>query len=492
MKIVIIGAGIGSLATANLLARDGHEVHIFEKNSWLGGRASTRKQDGFTFDTGPSWYLMPEVFRRYYELLGVSVDDELTLTRLSPAYKVFFEHDAPITITTNADQDGATFEAIEPGAGTQLKKYVEKSNKIYRLSIAHFLYSNFSSVFDIFNIQLLKQAPAMLRLALTPLHRYVSRFVKHRRLQQILEYPMVFLGTSPFKAPALYSLMSALDFKEGVFYPDGGIYRVINSLVAIGKRSGVHYHLNSPVAHINTSGHKTSGVTLATGKIISADIVISNADLHFTETELIDSPHRSYPESYWHHKEASPSALLLYIGVKGKLPQFTHHNLLFVDDWRENFSAIYHNKQPPAKASMYICKPSETDPDVAPEGHENIFVLIPLPAGNTIKDSELPKLKYQYLTQIKNMTGVDLAEHVVTESLYSPQDFSRDFHAWQSSMLGVSHRLTQSAFFRTKNKSKKIDNLYYVGANTLPGIGLPMCLISAELVYERITKEQPS
>lgn len=489
MKIVVIGAGIGGLAVANLLARDGHEVHVFEKNSWLGGRAGIRKQDGFRFDTGPSWYLMPDVFRRYYELFGLSIDDELTLTRLSPAYKVFFEHDAPITITSDTEQDSATFESIEPGAGTMLKQYVEKSNTIYRLSITHFLYSNFSSLGDILNSRLLRHVPAMLKLALTPLHRYVSHFVKDRRLQQILEYPMVFLGTSPFKAPAIYSLMSALDFKEGVFYPDGGIYRVIESLVSIGKRHGVQYHLNTPVTHINTTGKKTSGVTLASGETVSADIVISNADLHFTETALIDPAHRSYPESYWRNKEASPSALLLYIGVKGKLPQLTHHNLLFVDDWRENFSAIYDDKQPPDKASIYLCKASETDPGVAPAGHENIFVLIPLPAGNTITDADLPGLKDKYLAQIKHMTGVDLTQQVVTEAVYAPSDFSRDFHAWQSSMLGVSHRLTQSAFFRTKNKSKKLDTLYYVGANTLPGIGLPMCLIGAELVYQRIKKE---
>ncbi len=492
MKIIIIGAGIGGMATANLLAQDGHEVHVFEKNSWLGGRTGRLEQDGFTFDTGPSWYLMPEVFKRYFSLLDIDIDKQLPLTRLSPAYKVFFENHQPITITSNLRKDAETFESIEPGAGNALVRYIEKGDEIYQLSIGHFLYSNFNKVSDFINATLLKHSRRMAQLAFTPLHTYVSKFVHDQRLQQILEYPTVFLGTSPFNAPAIYSLMSALDFREGVFYPKGGIYSIIELLVKSGKKRNVHYRLNSTVSRILVKNHKATAVVLDNGDSVDADIVISNTDLRFTETQLLSPPHQSYPARYWHKKEAGPSALLLYLGIKEKLPSLEHHNLLFVDAWKENFDAIYKTKQAPEKASIYIGKSSASDTSVAPKHHENVFVLIPLPSGNAINDKDIPKLTNNYLEQIKQMTGVDLTKNVVSQAQFTPHDFSNTYHAWQSSMLGQSHRLTQSAFFRTKNKSKRLTNLYYVGANTLPGIGLPMCLISAELVYNRINEDHVS
>jgi phytoene desaturase len=284
--------------------------------------------------------------------------------------------------------------------------------------------------------------------------------------------------------------MSALDFNEGVFYPKGGIYTIIKSLVEIGKKNGVNYHFNSPVHKIIVSNGKASGVQLEDGTVHAADVVISNADLHFTETKLLDRPDQTYPETYWQTKEASPSALLLYLGIKGKLPEFEHHNLLFVDDWRGNFDAIYQTKQAPEKASMYICKPSQSDPLVAPVGDENVFVLVPLPAGIELDATQTRQLTDHYLDQIKSMTGVDLASRTITSSTFGPNDFATKYYSWQSSMLGQSHKLTQSAFFRTRNVSKKVKNLYYVGGNTMPGIGLPMCLISAELIYKRLAGDR--
>lgn len=485
--VIIIGAGIGGLATANLLAKAGYSVDVYEKEATAGGRAGRLVKDGFTFDTGPSWYLMADVFEHYYELLGESVASELDLVRLEPAYKVFFENKPAITITSNLADDAATFEAIEPGAGKALQRYVGKSEIIYRLSLRHFLYSNFTSLRDFLHPDVLKRGLHMLYLAATSIDRYVGRFVRDRRLQQILEYPMVFLGTSPFKAPAIYSLMSALDFKEGVFYPQGGIYTIIESLVGIGEKLGVRYHYSSPVASINANDNKATGITLVDGTSIDADMVISNADLHFTETKLLQPQHQSYPQKYWDAKQPSPSALLLYLGIKGDVPEFEHHNLLFVDDWRGNFEAIYETKTPPSTASLYICKASQTDPAVAPKGHENIFVLVPLPAGITLDESQTALLIKQYLMQIQAATGVDLAARTVSQTVFGPNDFATQYYSWQSSMLGQSHSLNQSAFFRTPNLSKKFSNLLYVGGNTTPGIGLPMCLIGAELIYKRLS-----
>jgi phytoene desaturase len=485
-KVIIIGSGIGGIATANLLAKAGHDVHVYEKEAGPGGRAGQFKKDGFTFDTGPSWYLMPDVFEHYFNLLDTTTKNELDLIQLKPAYKVFFEDGETVTITGNLKKDAKTFEAIETGAGESLVKYVEKSDETYQLSLKHFLYSNFTNPADLLHSDITKRAHRMLALATTSIDRYVKSFVTHQHLKQILEYPMVFLGTSPFNAPALYSLMSALDFKEGVFYPRGTMYAVVEQLVKLGQNFGVTYHYNTPVKRIVVAHGTANGIELASGEKIEGDIVISNADLHFTEMNLLSVENRTYPQKYWDKQEASPSALLLYLGIKGKVPEFEHHTLLFVEDWKANFDAIYNTKTTPEKASLYISTTSHTDAGTAPKGHENIFVLVPLPAGISLTKKETDTLTDHYLDQIKTMTGVDLASRIVSKTSFGPDDFKTKYHAWQSSMLGPSHKLSQSAFFRTPNKSKKVSNLYYVGSGTVPGIGVPMCLISAELIYKRL------
>ena len=492
-KVIIIGAGIGGLATAALLAKDGYDVTVFEAGSQPGGRAGQLKKDGFSFDTGPSWYLMPRVFERTFRLLGSNVDKELELIKLTPAYKVFYERAEPIVITGDEDRDSATFEAIEPGAGESLRRYVSEGNDIYELSLKYFLYTNFTRPFDLLKPAILKRGLRMLHLALRPVNRHVAGYVSDQRLRQILEYPMVFLGSSPFSAPAIYSLMSALDFKEGVYYPKGGLYEIIRSLTRLAEEAGVKVVLDTPVERVNVDGDHAIGVTLTDGRLVEADIVISNADLHHTETNLLPEPARSYPQTYWNKREPGISALLLYLGVRGALPELEHHNLLFVDDWKRNFDDIYVDGKFPDPASIYVSRTSATDDTVAPKGHENLFVLVPLPAGIIPTKSEQADLTERYLTQLQAMTGVqDLKERIVLQHTFGPDDFVTRFHAYKASALGMSHKLSQSALFRTPNKSRKLRNLYYVGASTLPGIGLPMCLISAELVYERITGKPPT
>mgnify|MGYP003582227438 CR=1 FL=1 len=483
-KISIIGAGIGGLATANLLAQDGHEVHVYEKNAQLGGRAGRFAKEGFTFDTGPSWYLMPKVFDAYFNLLGTSSKEQLDLIKLTPAYKVYSSNQA-LTITGDLAQDAKTFERIEKGSGAALKTYVEKSRETYRLALQHFLYNNFKQPKDIVNKQVTARLGSMLYLATTPIHSYVQRYFKNPQLQQILEYPTVFLGSSPYSAPALYSLMSALDFDEGVYYPKGTMYAVVESLERIGRKLGVAYHLETEVTRIVVEDGRASGIQLGDNTTVESDIVIANADLHFTETKLLAPKYQTYPAAYWKKKEPSPSALLMYIGVEGKIPEFEHHTLLFTKNWRQNFHAIFKTKQVPTPASLYISKTSGLD-STAPKGCENIFILVPLPAGIALTAEEQESLADEYLAQIKDTTGVDIKSRTRTRTLFGPNDFVSSYNSWQGSMLGPSHKLTQSAFFRTNNQSKKVSNLYYVGAGTRPGIGVPMCLISAELVREKI------
>lgn len=488
---IIIGAGIGGIATANLLAKAGYNVSVYEKNTSPGGRAGLLEKDGFRFDTGPSWYLMPEVFEHYFNLLGSKTEDYFETVKLHPAYKVFFEHAEPITIATNPKKDRATFESIEPGAGKALESYVERSVHIYDMAVKHFLYTNFTSIRDFLALDVLRYGPRMLRLALQPIDTYISTFFKDKRLKQVLEYTMVFLGASPYDAPAIYSLMGALDFKYGVFYPKRGIYDIISQLVNIGSKMGVNYHYNSPVASIYGDSGIARGIELEDGSRIDADVVISNADLHFTETRLLRAEHRTYPESYWRTRDAGPSAMLLYLGIKGKLPQLEHHSLCFVDAWKENFDAIYHTKTIPKSASIYLSRASATDPNVAPEGHEALVVLVPLPSGVSLSDNEQSSLANTYISQIGKMAGIkNLRSRIVSQTIVGPDDFSRNFNAWESTALGPSHTLRQSAFFRTHNRSKKLSNLFYVGGSTIPGIGLPMCLIGAELVYKHLAKHR--
>ncbi len=491
-KVIIIGAGIGGIATANLLAKAGYDVEVYEKNNMPGGRAGVYETKGFRFDTGPSWYLMPEVFSHYFSLLEKDINKEIKLAKLNPAYKVFFETKEPVTITGDSSVDAQTFDAIEPGSGVKLLDYVSKGDDIYRLAMKHFLYTNFSSMRDFTKLDVMKRGHVMTRLALMPIDKYVRRYVSDLRLRQILEYPMVFLGSSPYSAPALYSLMSALDFREGVYYPRGGIYTVIEKIVSAGKELGVSYQYNRPVERIDVSdGGAVSGIVLQNGKSVKADIVISNADLHYTETKMLDKNHRSYPSSYWNKREAGPSALLMYLGVKGKLPQLEHHNLFFVDDWQKNFHDIFKGKKIPHPASVYVCKPSATDDSVAPSGDENVFVLVPLPAGVAIDSEDMEKVADRYLKQIERHMGIpDLRKRLSVKRLFGPNDFIASYNAWQGTALGPSHILKQSAFFRTPNKSKKVKNLYYVGGSTTPGIGLPMCLIGAELIYKRLAGEK--
>lgn len=488
----IIGGGIGGLATANLLAKAGYDVTVYESRHQLGGRMGLLEQDGFRFDTGPSWYLMPEVYDHFFNLLGTSAADELNLTKLTPAYQVFLENESKaITITGDETIDAATFESREVGAGTALSRYLDSAERTYDLSMKHFLYTSFDNPRALAKLEVMRNGSAMLQAALQPIDRFVSKYVHELGLRQVLEYPAVFLGSSPFSAPAIYHLMSYLDFRQGVYYPQGGFYSVTEAVVTLGRKLGVKYELNQPVVSIVTKDSQATGLKLKSGQTISADIVISNADMHFTQTELLEPKYQDYPAKYWSKKQVGPSAMLMYLGVKGSLPELQHHNLFFVTDWRENFTKIFAAQDWPTPASIYVSKPSATDPTVAPAGYENVFVLVPLPADPDLNKDKLEQYADIYLDQISEQAGIDdLKERIVSKKLFGPDDFAKTFNAWQGTALGLSHELKQSALFRPKTRSKKVNNLYFVGANVQPGIGVPMCLISAELVYKQIVGDK--
>jgi len=500
-RIVIIGAGIAGLASAGLLAREGHSVTVLEGRPDVGGRAGLWEHDGFRFDTGPSWYLMPEVFDHFYKLLGTSAQEQLTLVTLDPGYRVFFEgEDAPLDISTEHDDNIALFERVEPGAGRRLEKYLASAKETYDLAKKYFLYTTFADFRPLVNREVLSRGAKFIRMLLQPLSSLAKHTVRDHRLQQILGYPAVFLGSSPYLTPSLYHLMSHLDMTDGVLYPMGGFTRVIESIADLAKAEGVRVVTNAEVTRILVDNDAATGVEYrdasGTTHTMDADIVVSAADLHHTETRLLEPAHQTYPSQYWDERTPGPSALLLYLGVKGELPQLEHHTLLFTKDWQKGFDAIFgENTSVPDPASLYICKPSGVDPDVAPPGFENIFVLVPIPADPSIGrgdsdgdgDTRLEVLADKVIEQISEWVGIpDLASRITVRRTVGPGNFADDLHSWRGTALGPAHTLKQSAFFRAGNVSKKVSGLYYVGGSTIPGIGLPMCLISAELLVKRL------
>jgi phytoene desaturase len=492
-KAIIIGGGMGGLGSACLLAKKGYDVELFEKNSQLGGVASTFSAEGFTFDMGPSWYLMPDVFESFFALLGEKVSDYLDLVKLGPSYRIFFkdldkEHNK-VDLYSDLAKDIPTLEAIEPGCGEKLKAYLEQSKLQYEIAIKDFMYRNNDTVFDFFNKETIAAGPKL--HVWSKMNQYVEKYFTTDEMQKIMEYQLVFLGSSPFDTPALYNIMSHIDFNMGVYYPKGGIHEIPKALTRMAEKNGAKFHTNAPVEKIMTENGKAVGVRLASGQVHKADLVLCNANVHHAEQKLLDKHERQFSESYWESRTLAPSAFILYLGVKGKIPTLTHHNLIFAKDWRQGFGEIFDNPQWPTDPSIYICMPSTTDPTVAPEGYENLFVLVPMAPGLTATESELQAYAEKTLQTLEAVADIpNLRERIVYQRIFWAKDFIENYNNFKGTALGLAHTMRQTAILRPSNVSKKVKNLYFTGANTNPGIGMPICLISAELAYKRIIKDK--
>lgn len=501
---IVIGGGIAGLASAALLARDGFTVTLLERHAHFGGRAGEwighSDAGDFRFETGPSWYLMPDVFDRFFARFGTTTDEELDLVTLDPGYRVWFEGESqPFDVARSATENMARFEAIEPGAGAVLERYLADADEAYRIALDRFLYTDFTSLRSLATKDVLRRLPRLTRLLLQSLQSHVASRFHDRRLRQILGYPAVFLGSSPDRAPALYSLMSRLDLADGVRYPLGGFRALIDRIAAIAEREGAELRSGVDVLSITTEQDargrsRATGVTYRTpdgadGRM-EADVVVATADLHAVETTMLPRPLQTYPESWWAKRVPGPGAVLVLLGVEGELPALDHHTLFFTEDWDQNFDAIFgEHPHIPDPASVYVCRPSATDA-VAPAGHENLFVLIPVPANPRIGrggtdgagDAAVEAAADRAIALIAEWTGTpDLAGRVRVRRTIGPGDFADDFSSWRGTALGPAHTLRQSAMFRGRNRSAKVAGLIYAGGSTIPGIGLPMCLISAEL-----------
>lgn len=507
MSVLVIGGGIAGLATAALLAREGQDVTLVEGRDELGGRAGSWERDGFRFDTGPSWYLMPEVFERFFELLGTTAAAELDLAPLTPAYRVYAEPtgDGPgerVDVVSGRAEVRALFEEREPGSGDRIEAYLDSAGDAYELAVTRFLYDSYATTEGLRDPALLRRLPQLAPLLTRSLSRHIEKRFSDPILQQILGYPAVFLGGSPYGVPSLYHLMSHLDLTQGVLYPAGGLTEVITAIERLARAAGVTIRTGAPVARIVTDGRTATGIELESGEVLTADVVVSTADLHHTETALLPPELQSYPEKWWESRTPSPGALLVLLGVEGELPQLAHHTLMFTREWSDGFDAIFgDDPRIPDPASLYVCTPSVTDPTVAPAGSSNVFMLVPIPADPAIGrggidgqgDARVEEAADRAIAQVAAWAGIpDLAERIRVRRTIAPGDFEHDLHAWRGNSLGLAHTLRQSAIFRPKNASKKVSGLYYAGGSALPGIGLPMCLISAELAVERIHRDDPA
>ena len=485
-RVVIIGAGTGGLSTAILLSKKGYHVTVMEKNNSFGGRGSVFFEKGFQFDMGPSWYLMPDIFEHFFDLIGEDISDHLNLKRLDPSYKIWFkEEDNPIEMTSDLKRDAKVFESYEPGVMSKLEKYLKEAAAKYNISKNSFIYKPFNSILDFFDKKTIFLWTKF--SVISSFHKHIGYFVKHPILRKILQYPLVFLGTSPYKAPAVYSLMNHIDFEMGVYYPMGGMTTVFEALFKIAKANGVEFLFNTPVEQIVVQNSKAVGVKTIDNKLYPCDIVVSNADYHHTEVSLLEKPYRQFSKWYWKSRTVAPSGFILYLGLNKQFDNLIHHNLFFTDKWKASFEAIFSGITLPKSPSYYVCAPSKTDSKVAPKGCENLFVLVPTAPGLELDQKTLHSYRNKiiaHMTQTMKLDGLN--DSIIFERMFTGKDFSKLYNAFKGTALGLAQNLRQTAVFRPKTKSKKVRDLYFVGANTNPGIGVPMCLISSQIVYKRI------
>lgn len=488
-KIVIIGSGMGGLSAACLLAKAGHKVTVIEKNADFGGRNSQISEKGFTFPYGPTWFLMPEVFERFYKQMGEQTDKYFSLKLLKPYYRAYFKDTLiqPVEITGNVIADAASLENLEPGARKKLVDYLESCEERHELAAKHFIYRNYSSAVELLNRDNLGAA---LKTGLNrSMYDHVGQYFLNEQIKQIFTFPAVFLGTSPFKAPSVYSLLNNSIFSGGVFYPEGGMYSITSSLLDIAKKHKVALMPNCEATKILSSGQKVTGVLTKSGKIIKADSVISNAGLHHTELVLTGENDRSYLGRFWQRRQLSHSGVLLHLGVKGSLPDIPYHSFIFANNWKKQFEDIESSDKFPADPSIYLCHLSREDPKAAPKDHHSLLAIIPTARNISYTAGDLQNFSEKVIESIGKALGIkDLRGRVIYKKPLAGRDFEESYNAYEGSMLGLSHKFGQTGPFRPQNISNKLDNLYYVGADTVPGIGVPMCLISAELVAQRILK----
>ena len=484
-RVVVIGSGFAGLSVASHLARDGYDVSVFEKNDTFGGRARSFSASGFTFDMGPSWYWMPDVFEAYFDHFGKQVSDYYELARLDPSYTIFFDENHRMDIPASFTALCNLFEKYETGSSEGLKKFLSEARLKYEVGMRDMVYKPGKSIAEFIDRRVISGA-FKLQL-LTPLSRHVRKFFTNKYLLELLEFPVLFLGAKPSKTPAMYSMMNYADIMLGTWYPKGGMIKIIDGMVALATELGVKFHTNSPVTSIPVENGEALGI-IANGKLYKADIVISSADYHHTDSKLLTAAYRNYSESYWESRTMAPSSLIYFLGIDKKIDGLEHHNLFFDADFNRHAEEIYDDPKWPEKPLFYVSVTSKSDNTVAPAGFENLCILIPTAPGLIETDAIQDEYFDMVIERIERITGQNVRDHIVFRRNFACSDFIKDYNSFNGNAYGLTNTLRQTAVFKPKLKSKKVKNLYYTGQLTVPGPGVPPSLISGRIVAREVQK----
>lgn len=485
-KVGIIGSGVAGLCASAVLAQNGHSVNVFEKNSDIGGRMRQFSEKGFHFDMGPSWYWMPQVMERFFKKFGKSADDFFELKKLDPGFQMIFDNNEIMTIPESYDELRTVFEKIEKGSANQLDQFMKEAEYKYKVGIDDLVYKPGLSLSEFASFKLMRQA---IKLQIfSSFDKHVRKFFKHPHLISLMEFPILFLGAMPQQTPALYSLMNYAGLQIGTFYPKGGLVKLTEALHSIALEQGVEFHANEAVNEISFDRRNATSI-ISSQSEYKVDGVVGAADYHHIEANLLPKNLRNYNEKYWESRVFAPSSLLFYLGVSKKVPKLEHHSLFFDADLGEHAKEIYKDKKWPANPLFYVCCPSKTDETVAPEGSENLFILMPLAPG--IEDNEEIREKYYHilLDRLEKFCGTGIKQDIVYKRSYCIKDFVNDYNSYKGNAYGLANTLKQTANFKPKLKNRKVKNLVYAGQLTVPGPGVPPSIISGQVAAEVLMKQ---
>ena len=485
-RVLVIGAGFGGLAAATSLADKGYDVTLLEKNSMAGGRARLFQAEGFTFDMGPSWYWMPDVFDAYFARFGKKTTDYYNLVRLDPSYSVIFSPQESVDLPAGLDKLEILFEQIESGSALKLREFLKQASYKYDVGMNKFVWKPSRSITEFMSFKLLYDVTRLDVFQSFATH--ARKFFKHPRLLEIIEFPVLFLGATPENTPAMYSLMNYAEMALGTWYPMGGMHEIVKAMVSLAKEKGVKILFNHTVQRIDVINNKAQRIQTDKG-IFETDVVVAGADYNHVETNLVDSDHRNYTDEYWQKRVMAPSSLLFYLGINKRVPRLQHHNLFFDEDFKLHAQEIYETPRWPTKPLFYASAPSKTDSSVAPEGCENLFLLIPVAPDLTDDDVTREHYFDLIMARLEAYVGEDIRSHIVFKRSYAHRDFKSDYNAFRGNAYGLANTLWQTAILKPSLKNKRVNNLFYTGQLTVPGPGVPPSLISGLVVANEVAKE---
>ncbi len=483
--IHVIGSGFAGLSAAAHLSKLGKKVTVFEKNSTIGGRARCFEEKNFLFDMGPSWYWMPDVFESFFAHFGKKPSDYYQLSRLDPSYRIFYSETEILDIPASFDALLALFEDIEKGSAEKLKQFLNEAQYKYEVGINKLVYKPGKSLLEFVDLDLIKGLFSL--HVFQSMHKYVRKYFNDPRLIQLMEFPVLFLGAMPKDTPALYSLMNYADIVLGTWYPKGGMNAVAKGMAELAQSLGVEIHTNEEVSKLEIHSGKVKGITTSKNTY-ATDAIVAGADYHHVEQHILPIEYRKYSEKYWNKRTMAPSSLIFYLGIDKKVDALFHHNLFFDTDFEKHALEIYKQPSWPTDPLFYVCCPSKTDPDVAPEGKENIFILIP--TAPNLKDTEeiREKLFDLVIERLEKLTKQKIKESISVKKSYAHKNFIEDYHSFKGNAYGLANTLLQTAILKPSMRNNKLKNLFFTGQLTVPGPGVPPSLISGEVVAKQLVK----